>query len=93
MHHGQAISRYLEGTVTRRRVTFWASASNAVQVWFRSVLLICRTRIVRTSYNSPCGHDIVQGQEQRRLGALVLERNKVALTDEEAFPALIKVCY
>ena len=34
----------------------------------------------------------VQGQEQRRLGALVLQRTKsVPLTDEEALPALLKV--
>ena len=58
----QAISRYLEGMVSRRRVAVWASASNAAI-----------------------------GQEQRRLGALVLERSKVPLTDEEAYPALLKV--
>lgn len=36
----------------------------------------------------------VQGQEQKRLGALVLERTKsVPLTDEEALPALLKASY
>ena len=34
----------------------------------------------------------VQGQEQKRLGALVLEQRKsVPLTDEEALPAVLKV--
>jgi hypothetical protein len=33
----------------------------------------------------------VIGQLQRRLGALVLEKKQVPLTDEEALPALVKV--
>ena len=34
----------------------------------------------------------VHGQEQKRLGALVLEQRKsVPLTDEEALPAVLKV--